>query len=111
MSKRFVIQLSEAYYPETKDFLNRLNQYCISFNAKRELFEGLNPKFYDLMHTKEIVVGDIVNPLDEVVIYEMTVNNKTEEELRSEYVKLYQDFLDSNDLRCFVIRLVWDLED
>jgi hypothetical protein len=81
-----------------------------SFNAKRELFEGLNPKFYDLMHTKEMVVGDIVNPLDEVVIYEMTVNNKTEEELRSEYVKLYQDFLDSNDLRCFVIRLVWVVE-
>lgn len=110
MKKRFIFQLSQLYTNEDVDFLNKIERHCQHFQEKKKRFEGFNPNFYDLIHTGELMVGDIVNPFDEVKVYELVVNGKSRDELRSEYVQLFSTHHMKVFDKAFVLRLIWELE-
>lgn len=110
MKKRFIFQLSQLYTREDVDFLNKIERHCQHFQEKKKHFEGFNPNFYDLIHTGELMVGDIVNPFDEVKVYELVVNGKSQDELRSEYVQLFSTHNMKVFDKAFVLRLIWELD-
>lgn len=109
MTKRIIVQINEAYYAEKEHFLNRINQYCISFQTKRGFFNGLYQEYSSLSNSNEIIIGDIDYSLDGEIVYEINVNKKTEEELRSEYVNIIQNHIDSNVLKYIVLKLIFEI--
>lgn len=111
MTKRIIVQINEAYYTEKSHFLNRLNQYCIAFQTNKGFFDTLYKGISKPTDFDEIIIGDIINPSDDVVVYEIIVNKKTEEELRSEYVNIIQNHIDSNVLKYIVIRMLLEVKD